>query len=147
MFESLLKVICLLRQWMVVRICKYQCHLMGVYEDQKLLFLMRAVCWSLCLDCMDEFRLNFRNFTVFCDQIVIQLCSRMAITVGTGPHIVCSGFGLMLSAHVTNADVNGLNGEFFVSSHVIHIFYWCPQSSWKWTISLGLHSSDAISFH
>jgi hypothetical protein len=80
---------------------------------------------------MDEFRLNFRNFTVFCDQIVIQLCSRMAITVGTGPHIVCSGFGLMLSAHVTNADVNGLNGEFFVSSHVIHIFYWCPQSSWK----------------
>jgi hypothetical protein len=43
--------------------------------------------------------------------------------------------------------VNGLNGEFFVSSHVIHIFYWCPQSSWKWTISLGLHSSDAISFH
>jgi hypothetical protein len=50
----------------------------------------------------------------------------MTITVGTG-----SGFGLMLSAHVTNADVNGLNGEFFVSSHAIHIFYWCCQSSWK----------------
>lgn len=69
-----------------------------------------------------------------------------AITVGTGPHVGCSGFGLMLSAYVTNGDVNGLNGEFFVSSHAIHIFYWC-QSSWKWTIPLGLHSSDAISVH